>query len=98
VHGLKPPPREWLPASLRIDPSVDSWNVPGHGARAPSRVRLAPPVPHMPPRTIYVWHLPDGDGLLSRQQRMKSLITGLVSASGGQATPTWLGLTPVTGR
>jgi len=38
------------------------------------------------------------DALLSRQQRTKSWITGLVSAAGGQATPTWLGLTPATGR
>jgi hypothetical protein len=37
-------------------------------------------------------------GLLSRQQRTKSWMTGLVSAAGGQATPTWLGLIPVTGR
>lgn len=29
---------------------------------------------------------------------MKSWMTGLVSLAGGQATPTWLGLTPVTGR
>jgi hypothetical protein len=36
--------------------------------------------------------------LLSRQQRTKSWTTGLVSLAGGQATPTWLGLTPVTGR
>lgn len=39
-----------------------------------------------------------GGGLLSRQQRTKSWMTGLVSAPGGQATPTLLGLTPVTGR
>jgi hypothetical protein len=37
-------------------------------------------------------------GLFSKQQRTKSWMTGLVSAAGGQATPTWLGLTPVTGR
>ena len=37
-------------------------------------------------------------GLLSRQQRTKSWTTGLVPLAGGQATPTWLGLTPVTGR
>jgi hypothetical protein len=38
------------------------------------------------------------DGLLSRQQWMKSWRTGLVSSAGAQAMPTWLGLTPVTGR
>jgi len=37
-------------------------------------------------------------GLLCRQHRTKSRMTGLASAAGGQATPTWLGLTPVTGR
>ncbi len=37
-------------------------------------------------------------GLLSRQQQTKSWTTGLVSLAGSQATPTWLGLTPVTGR
>jgi hypothetical protein len=29
---------------------------------------------------------------------MKSWTTGFVSAVSGQATPTWLGLTPMTGR
>jgi hypothetical protein len=29
---------------------------------------------------------------------MKSWTTGSVSRAGGQATATWLGLTPVTGR
>src|SRR5215470_1010964 len=39
-----------------------------------------------------------GSGLLARQQWTKSWTTGLVSLAGGQATPTRLGLTPVTGR
>jgi hypothetical protein len=39
-----------------------------------------------------------GPGEFSRQQQTKSWTTGLVSAVGGQATPTWLGLMPVTGR
>jgi len=37
-------------------------------------------------------------GLLSRQQRTKSWTVGLLSLAGGQATPTWLGVMPVTGR
>jgi len=37
-------------------------------------------------------------GLFARQQRTKSWTTGLVSLAGVQATPTWLALTPVTGR
>jgi hypothetical protein len=37
-------------------------------------------------------------GLLARQQRSKSWTMGLASLAGGQATPTWFGLTPVTGR
>jgi MFS family permease len=36
--------------------------------------------------------------LWSRQQRTKSWTTGSVSLASGQATATWLGLTPVTGR
>jgi hypothetical protein len=36
--------------------------------------------------------------LLSTQQRTKAWTTGLLSSAGDQATPTWLGLTPVTGR
>src|SRR6266705_2203878 len=36
--------------------------------------------------------------LLSRQQWTKSWTTGSVSLAGGQATATWLGLTPATGR
>lgn len=41
-----------------------------------------------------------GQGLpgLPKQQRTKSSMTGSASSAGAQATPIWLGLTPVTGR
>ena len=81
---------------------------PGHRTHLPpaaarSGGTLTPTPPLRRPTWDFAWPLfrhgaGCRGGLLSRQQRMKSWMTGLVSASGGQATPTWLGLTPVTGR
>jgi hypothetical protein len=67
-------------------------SVRGSGRGLP-RSRPAPPHDRAAPDAAG-----QAGGLLSRQQRTKSRTTGLASLAGDQATPTRLGLTPVTGR
>jgi hypothetical protein len=78
--------------------SERAW--PPAGIRLMRRIRPAPRSPPSAARAPSAVHSGQAgcDGLFSRQQRTKSWTTALVSAAGGQATPTWLGLTPVTGR